>query len=137
MSRRSHYLWSDAWLVLPFVALVVNVAAIAFCIMTLHAMQQRLQLEFAGPGIPPGLAESKVPVVIVRVEPGPTLIVDKQRIATMNDLEFKLSGKSSVGARVLLQVAPSLPADVMTETLALCARAGFRRVAIQTISSAD
>ncbi|MCX7018367.1 MAG: hypothetical protein WCK47_13525 [bacterium] len=127
----SHYLMREPGLALPLLALTVNIVLIAFLMSSLRMSRERVRVVFE----PARQTEKTAPVAALipalQVAGENDLRLDGERLTSLDDLEFRLEGRSGAGSSMLLRLAPGVPASLLTRILKICAEAGFSFVALE------
>src|SRR5690606_5859887 len=108
---------------LPLVALVANLALVAFVAVQVHSARSRMRLSVAEPG---QVAMSvPAPPPVVSVTRSGEILLEGQTMTTPLDLEFRLEGLASQSRAVIVRTDPGAPAAALARVFQACSTAGF------------
>lgn len=112
---------------LPVVALVANVLAVCALLIVLRSGEGRIRVTVSDPRMP-----ADAPVLVANA--ASDIRLDTQPVATLGDLEHRLSGRSAAGTSLRLVVGQRVDGPFLARLLQVCARAGFSSVSIEPAS---
>ena len=124
--RPPHYLTRDPVWGLPLVALVANLALVAFVAVQMHSARSKMRVSVAGPGQVAATVPEPPPVV--GVTRGGEIILEGLTMTTPLDLEFRLESLASRSRAIIVRTAPDAPAATLARVFQACSNAGFADV---------
>ena len=127
------YLVREPALVLPLVALVINVLLIAFMLVDVRRAGGRVRVAFASQSRP--AAQQPGPLPVLTIVAADDLRLDAERMTSVDDVEFRLRGRAGEGSAMVIRVGTEVPAEILTSVLQCCARAGYGNVALENVKA--
>ncbi len=128
----THYLLREPATMLPLVALAVNVVLIAFLLVEIRSVRSSVKVALTASSLTAG---RPLGVPSLRVGPGPALHLDDEPVASPDELEYRLGGRTKSGNSIAVTTDPDVSASRLAEILHVCSRGGFTHVAIEMQAS--
>lgn len=111
---------------LPVVALAANVLAICALLVVLKSGEGRVRVTVNDARVP-----ADAPVLVANASSD--IRLDGKPVATLGDLESRLTGRSAGGSSLRLAVGQRVDGPFLARLLQVCARAGFSSVSVEPV----
>lgn len=129
---RAHYLVRDPGSRVPLVALVVNVALVAFLFVQMRSTNSGMRVTLGANRAASAPASAMASIPVLRMGSDGQIALDDQPLVTPLDLEFRLAARVAQNSALIVRVHPDADAQTVTRLLEAAARAGFADVLLET-----
>lgn len=127
--RYGRSLTDGPWLVLPILALVLNVALLAAWQAETQALRHKIRVSFGATAASASSRRAKM--AVLEVGPGAELTMEGEPVGPLQDLELRLAGRSMQRSSIVLRLSRDTSAQTLAHVLEACSRSGFVDVAIE------